>query len=395
MIRKQKQEQVINNLIKLSGLILMTSFLSACSTLTGLGKDNTPPPAPLVAFQPEMTPVQLWSNNAGSGTHDMVVKLVPVLVNNMVITADQRGNISATDATTGRTIWQTPLNTPLTAGMSTNGSIVIVSTSDGVLYALQPMNGHILWRTPLPNQILGVPEITYNRIALETVDGKLLTLDAQTGQTIWLYDHGAPTLILRGGSSPQITSNKIIAGYSDGKLAAYSLSNGSLIWEHTVSEPMGATDIEQMIDVVADPIVADGVVYTVNYQGNILAVDANSGQVIWQHPLSSYTGMALSNHYLFVTDANGYVWAFDKTSGDVIWRQMQLANRILSAPVVQGDSIAVGDGEGFVHWLAQQDGRFIARVSTAAAGISAPPAVYGNRLYVLNNAGLLTAYGVR
>ena len=237
--------------------------------------------------------------------------------------------------------------------------------------------------------------MTQDRIALETVDGKLITLNAQTGQTIWLYDHGAPTLILRGGSSPQITRNEIVAGYSDGKLAAYNLSDGRLIWEHTVSEPEGATDIEQMIDIVAAPIVADGVIYTVNYQGNIAAVDASSGQTIWQHPLSSYTGMALSNHYLFVTDADGYVWAFDRTSGDVIWRQMQLANRILSAPVVQGDTLVVGDGEGFVHWLAQQDGRFVARASSATDGISAPPAVNGNRLYVLNNAGLLTAYGVR
>lgn len=385
----------MNSFIKLSCLILITSSLSACATLTGLGKDNTPPPTPLVAFQPEMTPVQLWSSKPGSGTHEMVVKLVPVLVNNLIITADQRGNITATDTSTGHTIWQTPLNEPLTTGPNTNGNIVVVSTSVGELYALQLTNGRIIWRTVLPNQILGVPQMTQDRIALETVDGKLITLNAQTGQTIWLYDHGAPTLILRGGSSPQITRNEIVAGYSDGKLAAYNLSDGRLIWEHTVSEPEGATDIEQMIDIVAAPIVADGVIYTVNYQGNIAAVDASSGQTIWQHPLSSYTGMALSNHYLFVTDADGYVWAFDRTSGDVIWRQMQLANRILSAPVVQGDTLVVGDGEGFVHWLAQQDGRFVARASSATDGISAPPAVNGNRLYVLNNAGLLTAYGVR
>ncbi len=385
----------MNNFIKLSGLIFITTFLSACATLTGLGKDNTPPPSPLVAFQPEMSPVQLWANNTGDGTEDMVIKLVPVLVNNMVISADQRGNVTATNASTGRTIWQTPLNLPLTAGPSSNGAIAIVCTMEGELYALQLNNGHVIWRTVLPNQILGVPQMTSDRIALETVDGQLLTLSAQTGQTIWSYNHGAPTLVLRGGSSPQITRNEVIAGYSDGKLAAYSLSNGKLIWEHTVSEPVGATDIEQMIDIVADPIVANGVIYSVNYQGNISAVDANSGQVIWQHALSSYTGMAMSNHYLFVTDADGYVWAFDKNTGDVIWRQIQLANRILSAPVVQGDTIVVGDGEGFVHWLAQQDGRFVARASSATAGISAPPAVYGNKLYVLNNDGLLTAYGVR
>ena len=385
----------MNSFIKLSCLIVITSSLTACATISGLGKDNTPPPTPLVAFSPEMVPAPMWSASTGKGTQEMVIKLVPVLVNNAVITADQNGMVTATDAATGHMIWQNALNTPLSSGPSSNGNVVVVSAASGVLYALQVTNGRILWHTVLPNQLLGVPAITASRVAVETVDGKLLTLDAATGQPIWSYDHGAPTMILRGGSSPQITRNEVIAGYSDGKLAAYGLADGRLIWEHQLSEPTGGTDIEQMTDIVADPIVADGVIYGVNYQGNISAVDASTGSVIWQHGLSSYTGMALGSQYLFVTDADGYVWAFDRSSGDVMWRQMQLANRILSAPVLQGNTVLVADGEGFVHWLSQQDGRFVARASAAADAISVPPAVNGNRIYVLNNAGLLTAYVVR
>lgn len=385
----------MNSYAKLGSLVLIMGSLTACGTLTGLGTDNTPPPSPLVAYTPELTPTTLWSSSPGSGTNKLVVKLVPTLVNNTVLTADQVGTVAATNALNGRLYWQTPLNTPLTAGPSSNGSVVVVGTSQGELYALQLSNGHIIWHTVLPNQILGVPQITANTVAVETVDGKLLVLNANTGQIQWSYDHGAPTMILRGGSSPQITRNSVIAGYSDGKVAAYSLADGKLMWEHMSSEPSGATDIEQMVDVVADPIVADGVIYSVNYQGNISALDANSGNVIWQHPLSSFTGMALNNQYLFATDANGYVWAFDRNTGDVLWRQTLLANRIISAPAIQGNTVVVADGEGFIHWLSQQDGRFVARISTASAPISMPPAVNGNAIYVLNNAGVLTAYVVR
>ncbi len=385
----------MNSFSKVGCLVLITVSLTACGTLTGLGTDNTPPPSPLVAYSPELTPTTLWSATPGTGTNDMVIKLVPVLVNNAVITADQSGVVAATNAANGHVIWQTPLNTPLTAGPNTNGAIVVVGTSQGELYALQLSNGHVLWHSVLPNQILGVPQISANSVVVETVDGKLLTLNANTGQIQWSYEHGAPTMILRGGSSPQITRNEVIAGYADGKVAAYSLADGRLIWEHMLSEPSGATDIEQMVDVVADPIVADGVIYAVNYQGNISALDVGTGNVIWEHGMSSYTGMALNNQFLFVTDANGYVWAFDRNSGDVLWRQTQLANRIISAPVIQGNTVVVADGEGFVHWLSQQDGRFVARISTASAPISVAPAVNGNTIYVLNNSGVLTAYVVR
>ena len=247
----------------------------------------------------------------------------------------------------------------------------------------------------LPNQVLGVPAVTMNRVVVETVDGNLVVLNSQTGQVNWIYNHMAPTMILRGGTTPQIINNNVIAGFSDGKLAAYNLSLGQLLWERYLAEPTGATDVEQMIDVVSDPIVANGVIYAVNYQGNISALEPANGQVIWQHPLSSYTGMAIGNRLIFVTDASGSVWAFDRNTGDVIWRQTQLANRILSAPAVQDNMLVVGDAEGYMHWLSQQDGHIVARtLMSNNVGISAAPVVNGNIIYVLNNDGLLTAYRV-
>lgn len=378
--------------LKSLSVIAVISLLSGCATISGIGTDNTPPPSPLVAFTPEMNPVQLWVNSTGVGTNEKVFNFVPALSGNTVFTADQRGTVTATDTITGHVIWQVMTNQLLTAGPSTNGYVVVVGTTEGELIALQATTGKIIWRTLLPNEILGLPQLNANQVILETVDGNLMLLNAQTGLTEWTYNHGAPTMILRGGSTPQFAGNYVIAGFADGKVAAYNLAQGRILWETAVSQPMGGTDVEQMSDIVTNPIVSDGMIYTVNYQGNIVAI-TGTGQVIWQHPLSSYTGMAISDQLIFVTDTQGDVWAFDRNSGAVVWRQTQLENRILTAPVVQGNMLVVADAEGYLHWMSQQDGHIVARVVVSANDrISAAPVVYGNRLYVLNDKGLLAAY---
>jgi len=60
-----------------------------------------------------------------------------------------------------------------------------------------------------------------------------------------------------------------------------------------------------------------------------------------------------------------------------------------------GDWIVVGDYDGYLHWLSQFDGHFVARVQIDDGGILVPPLVDGDRIYVLSRDGELAAYQVK
>ena len=62
--------------------------------------------------------------------------------------------------------------------------------------------------------------------------------------------------------------------------------------------------------------------------------------------------------------SGGAVYALDYESGKSYWRQGKLLNRLLSAPLPMGAYIALGDVEGYVHFLAREDGDFAARLQT-------------------------------
>ena len=55
------------------------------------------------------------------------------------------------------------------------------------------------------------------------------------------------------------------------------------------------------------------------------------------------------------------------------------------------DFVLVGDFEGYLHWLSQEDGRMVARTRVGSDPISATPVVVGEVVYVLGEGGRLQA----
>src|SRR3569832_12291 len=130
-----------------------------------------------------------------------------------------------------------------------------------------------------------------------------------------------------------------------------------------------------MVDVDARPIVADDVVYAVAYQGRVVALARSSGRVLWSRDMSSHTDMSYDAGSLYVRDENGDVWALARRSGAALWKQDKLHNRASSAPVIFGSDLVVADIEGYLHWLARNDGRLLARHHVGDAGMVGAPVV--------------------
>ena len=92
-----------------------------------------------------------------------------------------------------------------------------------------------------------------------------------------------------------------------------------------------------------------------------------------------------------LTGLSGWLGAFDAT-----WRQDKLANRALSAPALAGNFIAVGDFEGYVHWLNKDDGSFVARRASDGGRVAVTPqALSDNAVLVQTAKGGLYAYDVK
>lgn len=377
--------------VKIKILILgaLSFALSACSFFD---KDNTPPPAPLKAFRPEVNTYAIWNTRPGSGSHNEHVKLNIALTPQFVLTADHYGLVTATHKLTGAKVWCTQTGIVITSGPATGDNLVLVGGSSGEVVALSQTDGKIVWRALATSEVLAPPTASQGITIAKSIDGKLSAFASCDGHLLWNYEQTEPPLLLRGSSAPQIQNNIAVIGFANGNLTKLTLREGSLLWLQTIAIPQGCFSIQRMVDIDADPILWGPHIYAATYQGKIAALELATGKELWSHDISSYAGIATDGQKVYVSDAQSHLWAFDAACGTVSWRQNQLEARNITGPAIMGNYIVVGDGEGYLHWLSRQDGHFVARVRIASSAILATPVVDCGIVYVTTKDGRLQAY---
>lgn len=378
--------------VSASAIVLMTQ-LTACTGF--FEKDNTPTPTPLTSYKAEVAPRQLWSTKIGAGSESNdYLKMNPSVGDNAIYAASTNGTVTSINKSNGAKNWQVSLREPLTTGPGSGDGLVVVGANNGNIIALQASDGRQRWRMSVPGAIIANPSVGNGVVVVKAVDGTLRGYSAQDGHALWSFQQVEPNLILRGSSTPLIRDRSLIAGFANGNLAKLSVDDGQLLWLQTVAIPEGAFAIQRMIDIDANPVVFQHRIFVATYQGKISSLDWTSGRVLWSHDLSSYSGMTANDEAVYVSDAKGYVWSFNADSGLVNWRQNQLEFRIVSGPAVMDRYVVVGDAEGYLHWLDQQDGHFAGRISVGSA-IYSSPIVENHVLYALANNGYLAAYAIR
>ena len=245
------------------------------------------------------------------------------------------------------------------------------------------------------SEVISPPVIENGVVVVRANDGHVIGLNAKDGSRMWVYDHATvPILSLRGNSAPLAADGVIYNGEDNGRVVALRANDGGVLWEQTISSGEGRTELERLQDADGKVVASAGVIYAAGYRGQVAALIAQSGRPLWTHELSSYTGVALSASQLYVADADSKIHALDLHSGSSEWKQDGLQYRWVSEPAVQGDTVVVGDFDGFVHWLAIGDGKFVARTRLSKEPIHAAPVVVGDMVYVEDNDGEIGAYRV-
>ncbi|MCG6863647.1 MAG: outer membrane protein assembly factor BamB [Chromatiaceae bacterium] len=372
--------------------ILSLLLLSGCSSIPWFGGEEDPrPPTELEDLKSEISVNTLWSADVGEGTDKRRLNLIPAVRGDRLYVADAEGRVVAMNAATGKVLWQRETGLPFSGGPEVDGNYIVLGSSDGDLVALLERDGTPLWNARLDSEILSIPRIAGSRVLVHTLDDSVYAFDLGSGDRLWTYSHQAPVLTLRGSSTPVLTENSAIVGISGGKLVNLELETGLPLWETTVTPPHGRSELARIADIDADPVIVEGIVYAATYNGDLAAVDLASGSVLWRRQLSANAGLTASSGVLYVTDSDDLVWAANPTDGTGIWKQEGLKYRRLTAPAVLGNLVAVGDLDGYVHWLDRRDGRIVAQVEVADGPISGRPQVSGGKLFVYGDDGTVAA----
>jgi len=360
-----------------AALVLLTS---ACSSPTG------PQPAELPRLEHPAKVRELWSASAGRA--DPFI-FSPALAEGSVFTAARDGTVSRFDMARGRTLWSVNVEVALSGGVGTDGTTVAVANEEGEVVVLDAQSGKKRWSARVSSEVISPPAVGAGLVLVRSMDNRVFAFGAEDGKRRWVYQRAPSALVIRSPSGIAIDTDNAYAGFAGGKLAAIALVNGGQRWEVTVALPKGGTELERVTDVVGDPVLQGTEVCAASYQGRVACYEAATGRQLWARDVSSLTGVSLDARYAFVSDERGAVQAFDRTNGRSLWKQDKLSHRQLSRPQPVGDLVAVGDFEGYVHFLARETGAFVARYATDGSPLrAAPKAIPGGLLVQTQNGAL-------
>jgi outer membrane protein assembly factor BamB len=370
--------------------------LEGCTQLDNymLGKDNSPKPAPLAPIVSKAHMSVVWTTSIGSKKKsNPYFKLKPVIRESVVYTADSSGIVSAINKKNGQILWSKKLDYGVISGPTVAKGYIALGMNSSHVLLLKQSDGSVVWKATVSSDVLSKPAISHNKVIAKTIDGNLYAFDLRTGEKIWVLDHGSPHLILKASSSPVIRGEQILVGFSDGKLDAVDIQFGRQIWQKSIAYANGASDVERLVDIDADPVVRGDTIYLASYQGYIGALTLENGQFLWTKPASTYRNLAIDGNTLYMTASDDVLWAFDRQTGQVKWKQPALKARGLSEPVLIGNRLIVGDNTGYLHLVSTDNGEILSRIMLSGS-VSVSPSVSGHVVYVMTDNGQLNCISV-
>ena len=362
---------------RLTTILLLAAMLAACSSMEKLNPLNWfgsapggPKPAELPALTNPLGVRVMWSASVG-GAEQFI--LSPAIFGDRVYAASRSGTVASLDASSGQSRWRVSVGARISGGVGTDGSLVVVASDEGEVIALDAQSGAVRWRSRVSSEVLAPPKVGEGLVLVRSADSRIFAFGTEDGKRRWVYQRAAAALIVRSPAGLTLHQGAVYAGFPGGKLVSIALSNGGVRWEATVALPKGATELERVTDIVGDPSAQGREICAAAYQGRVACYDAQNGNQLWARDLSSLTGVSFDARYAFVSDDKGAVHALDRTSGRSVWKQDGLSYRRLSLPLPLGTEVALGDLQGYVHFLSRESGAFVARMATDGSAIRAAP----------------------
>lgn len=301
-----------------------------------------------------------------------------------IAVAGSDGAVLALDAATGRELWRAKVGEALAAGVGSDGRLAAVVTRSNQLVLLE--GGRELWRQKLAAQTYTAPLVAGGRVFVLAADRSVTAFDGRSGRKLWSQQRPGEPLVLRQAGVLLPVRDTLVVGLS-GRLVGLDPSQGSVRWEAPLASPRGTNDVERLVDLVGRVSRQGEVVCARAFQAAVGCVDASRGTVLWSKPANGAEGVHGDERLLFGSESDGKLVAWRRADGERAWVTDRLQFRGLTAPLVLGRSVVVGDSTGLVHLLSREDGSPLNRLATDGSGIAAAPAVAGDTLVVVTRAG--------
>jgi outer membrane protein assembly factor BamB len=239
--------------------------------------------------------------------------------------------------------------------------------------------------------------------------GGLNAIDASTGKLKWTFatetEHRFEAKNLHGLlsagqtipdawdtyiSSPAVFNGKVYFGSGDGNVYAVDARSGALVWKFATKDVVHAS-----------PAIAYNTVFIGSWDSNLYALDAETGQEKWafkagedpviHNQVGFQSSPAVAEGVVYVGCRDGHVYAIDAATGRKRWDYSTSKSWVNTTPAVRdGVVYAATSDTGRIFALDAKTGRLKFNIKSQSL-IFSSPALAGDLAYIGSHNGKLYA----
>ena len=244
-----------------------------------------------------------------------------ILNNNNVIFFDDKGNLLCFDQNSNL-VWKQNIYTkeeikigPLLSLHKKNDKL-IVTDNLARIYSLDIDTGDLIWEkrhnSPFNSEIK-----TYkNRIYVVDSNNTLNSFLLKDGSKVWSHITEKSFINSLKRLSLVIINDKVIFNNSLGDITAVNAKDGKLIWQTVTFNSNMFEDIMSLK--TSDLVIDENNLYFSNNKNEFYSVDSETGLINWKQQISSNLKPTIIESLIFTFSNTGYQYVVEKNSGNII-----------------------------------------------------------------------------
>ncbi|MEM6493888.1 MAG: PQQ-binding-like beta-propeller repeat protein [Pseudomonadota bacterium] len=278
---------------------------------------------------------------------------------------------------------RTPILSRIESGTAVDPALASVSV------VLPPAVANTEW-----SQVGGSADKSYGHLQL-----------AETPSKVWTARITGSSNRERLAAAPVVGSDKLYVEGTDGVIHAFNKKTGELVWERSEDE---MSDDMRPSAFGGGVSYDNGVVYATNGAGEVKAKKAGTGERIWKvkpaGPLRGSPTIAFGQVYVMTQD--NQIIALDANTGELLWNRSGSTAQSgvfgVAAPAAGQGTIVAGYSSGELSAYRYENGRELwadalarTNISTQVSSltdIDADPIIDSGRVYALGQGGRMAAY---
>lgn len=246
-------------------------------------------------------------------------------------------------------------------------NLVIIGNSIDGIVAYSQDSGQEIWRLAIPQGVEASGTIIKDRLFVGSNNGRMYSIDLGNAQIIWSFDTKSEIV-----AEPLLQDGVLFFISANQSIFALDAVTGKQLWIYNRQDTASLMTIRSG----SRPSYANGNLYAGFSDGSLVALNAKTGTQQWEIYLNKNTRFkdidaspVVDGDFIYINSYDDKLYCVSRTKGEIIW---SVKSGGISTPILVGDKIIFSTSKGELSNVSKNDGHEIWKYKTESGILTDP-----------------------